>query len=200
MKLTWADIEKHRAAATPAQWRRMEAILRDGKPIGQVAKEEGDLLGKVAKCRTTVISSIAHGCMAVLNSMMERPVRVVPPHVASESTRTVSNDVEPQATPTEQSTNEGEIPHQAESPPLKKRKKNNNRGWILAKRPKRADEPESESASIPASEDARQHSAADPSPEQRSRVSAEPDGALALAFREALRAGSKNHSDLTDSG
>jgi hypothetical protein len=67
VKLTWADIEEHRAAATPAQWRRMEAILRDGKPIGQVAKEEGQLSGEPPRARISVIASVGRGCVSAFS-------------------------------------------------------------------------------------------------------------------------------------
>ena len=33
MKLTWEDFEVHRGAATPGQWRRMEAYFKEGKTI-----------------------------------------------------------------------------------------------------------------------------------------------------------------------
>ena len=196
MKLTWADIEKHRAVATPAQWRRIEAIFRDGKPIGQVAKEDGQLTGETAKSRITVITSIGRGCMAVLNSMMERPVRVVRPQVVSGPAHTAGEDVEQRADPVE--TADGDTTLQAEPPPRKKRKRNNNRGWILSKGPPKRLAESGAEASTPqmgsssASGIAGQATSEDPGHEQSSRMCGEPEGALALAFREALKAQGKS--------
>jgi hypothetical protein len=197
VKLTWADIEKHRAVATPAQWRRIEAIFRDGKPIGQVAKEDGQLTGEAAKSRITVITSIGRGCMAVLNSMMERPVRVVRPHVLSGPAHTAGEDVEQPADPPEQTAG-GESTHQAELPPRKKRKKNKNRGWILAKGPPKRLAGSGAEASTPpmgsssASGIAGQATSEDSGHEQSSRTSGEPEGAMALALREALKTQAKS--------
>jgi hypothetical protein len=143
VKLTWADIEEHRAAATPAQWRRMEAYFREGKPIGRVAREDGLLIDETPRQRISAQLALGRGCIAVLNSMLQRPVRVVPPNVLAEPAHTLG----------------GRVPRLADAPRRKRRK--SDRGWILAK----------------------------------GQVSAEPKGALALAFKEALTAQSKARQD-----
>lgn len=71
MKLTWEDIEAHRSAATPAQWRRMQAYFRDGKSIMEIAADEGQL-----EAKTSLVLGLGRGCIAVLNSMLQRPVRI----------------------------------------------------------------------------------------------------------------------------
>jgi len=71
MKLTWEDFEAHRSAATPRQWRRMEAYFRDGKSIMEIAADEGKV-----EAKTSLVLGLGRGCIAVLNSMLQRPVRI----------------------------------------------------------------------------------------------------------------------------
>jgi len=72
----WSLIEAHRNAATPEQWRRMEAHFRGGKSMAQVAADEGRPNTDPNRSHNTITLAIGRGCIAVLNSMLGRPVRI----------------------------------------------------------------------------------------------------------------------------
>jgi hypothetical protein len=183
VKLTWADIEEHRAAATPAQWRRMEAYFLHGKPISQIAREDGLLIDKTPRKRISVQLALGRGCAALINAMLQRPVRVVDTNDLAEPAQTAGGNVPPIA-----------------EPPPRKKPKNNNRGWTLSKRRLKPPGERASESSLPAAASSTITAIAEPlapgEPEVRpielsGQMSAEPEGVLALAIKNALAAQSK---------
>ena len=173
MKLTWTDIEAHQAAATPAQWRRMQAYFRDGKPIGRIAREDGVLIDETPRQRNSAILCLGRGCIAVLNSMLERPVREIPPSVLAQPAQALNRALEP-------------IPERP------RRRRRNDRGWILAQ-PKGAlpknstsDAPAPEPTQAAQDEGGLSVPAQNSASEESSGPHPAPEGALALALQAAL--------------
>ena len=66
MKLAWTDLEAHRDAATPAQWRRIEAYFLHGKRIGLVARDDGLLIDGSPRGIKAARLSIGSGLRAVV--------------------------------------------------------------------------------------------------------------------------------------
>ncbi len=150
---TWNDIAKQarESAANPEQWRRVRAglLTRDG--ANEIARKEGRIKGVIEL-------SIGRGCIALLNSLLGRPVRV--------PTEVVTADLD------DKPLDQEEIPSTApaaEAAPAKAAKK---------RRVKRARQPEKRYSLR----------LADDTPGASNHGTSEPGGTIAEAFRAAFAA------------
>lgn len=156
-----------------------------------VAAEDGLLIDNSPRGRNSATLSLGRGCIAVLNSMLERPVRVVPPHVLAQPAQTAGGGT-------------GRKTDQAAGDPgqlsVGGTRKKSDRGWILAK-PQVNPSPGSESASLPSAPGlaTRDSLSSDPFAgvvlQQGTPTNSASDGAVAVALREALSARKKSGQD-----
>ncbi len=66
MKLTWADIEAHKGAVTPLQWKRLREYFHDGKTLSQIGR------GEEHHClKGPTELSIGRACIRIFKSMLE---------------------------------------------------------------------------------------------------------------------------------